>query len=65
MKKSNTRNGVRTHACICTLVLETNAITTRPPWLDCFTFNKEGTKDPSVVHVSLVSTEIRSALALN
>ena len=27
-----TRNGVRTHVCIRTLDLKSNALTTRPPW---------------------------------
>ena len=29
---SHTRNGVRTHVCIRTLDLKSNALTTRPPW---------------------------------
>ena len=32
-KRKTTRNGVRTHACIRTLELKSNALTTRPPWL--------------------------------
>ena len=28
----STRNGVRTHVCIRTLELKSNALTTRPPW---------------------------------
>ncbi len=31
---SHTRDGVRTHVCICTLELESNALTARPPWFD-------------------------------
>ena len=33
-KNANTRNGVRTHVCICTLDLKSNTLTTRPPWRD-------------------------------
>ena len=29
---SHTRDGVRTHVCIRTLELKSNALTTRPPW---------------------------------
>ena len=31
---SHTRDGVRTHVCIRTLELKSNALTTRPPWFD-------------------------------
>lgn len=36
-----TRNGVRTHVCIRTLDLKSNALTTRPPWYDRLKWGKE------------------------
>ena len=35
--QNNTRNGVRTHVCIRTLELKSNALTTRPSWFNYLT----------------------------
>ena len=58
---SHTRNGVRTHVCIRTLELKSNALTTRPPWYD-WIFQCKGYKSLQYVveeSIIIIAVKIR------